>query len=238
MARDDEIGDQEQSSIAEQRREQIIAAAVTLFSERGYFQTTIEDISNAIGVGKGLIYRYFKDKNDVLLSALCSVLRGNQQENSMQQLSTSGPIATLRKILANSCAMAHENTEAVILAYRSTKDLMPKQRRQVKDIELGIARDIELCLDACISAGLMRPLDVRIMAFQYIMLGHTWALKHWALRNNYSMESFLAEGERLLLLPFLTAAGRRKLAAENKKRQTLAGEKKAAPPKQSGRAPR
>ncbi|MCL4696590.1 MAG: TetR family transcriptional regulator, partial [Burkholderiaceae bacterium] len=42
-------------TLAEQRSAQILAAAVTLFAERGYVDTKIEDISNAIGVGKGLI---------------------------------------------------------------------------------------------------------------------------------------------------------------------------------------
>ena len=207
-----EVGEQEQSTIAEKRRQQIIATAVALFAERGYFQTKIEDISNAIGVGKGLIYRYFKDKNDVLFCALCAVLKVYQQENVVQLMMTLGPLAALRSILEVNCAMAHEHPQEVILAYRSTKDLMPEQRHQIMLIETEIAREIEQCLRACIAAGLMEPLDVKIMAYQYIMLGHTWALKSWALRGSYSMDNYLAEGERLLLLPYLTSAGRKKLA--------------------------
>jgi len=220
MAKSLSQSDHEPLSIAERRREQIVAAAVALFAERGYFQTTIEDISNAIGIGKGLIYRYFKDKNDVLFWALCSVLNVYEPENFVPPPGSGGSLAVLRRVLAISCRMAQEHTQEVILAYRSTKDLMPEQRRQIKLIETTIARKIEQCLRACIAEGLLQPLDVKIMAYQYIMLGHTWALKHWALRSHYTVDDYLAAGERLLILPFLTAAGRKKLKAATVKQTT------------------
>ena len=203
----------EQTPIAEKRRAQIISTAVQLFAERGYFQTTIEDISNAIGIGKGLIYRYFKDKNDVLYCALCAVLDIYRRENVVQMIDSLGPLAALRRILELNCTMAEQHTQEVILAYRSSKDLTPEERLGIKRIESEIVAEIEQCLRACMDAGLMQPLDARIMAYQYIMLGHTWALKRWALHDSYSMAAFLAEGERLLIRPFLTAAGRRKFAA-------------------------
>lgn len=208
--REDHV-DQKTKSVAERRREQIANTAVDLFSQRGYFQTTIEDISNKIGVGKGLIYRYFKDKNDVLFCALCAVLEKYKKENILRLLGTLGPLAALRKILAINCSLAQQHTREVILAYRSTTDLMPEQRQQIKAIELEIVGEIRQCLEACISEGLMHPVDVKVMAYQYLMFGHTWALKHWALSGDFTASEFVAVGENLLIVPFLTEKGRKKL---------------------------
>ncbi|MRX70769.1 TetR family transcriptional regulator [Bacillus lacus] len=48
------------------KRKQILTAALTLFSERGYNATTIPVISEYAEVGIGTIYRYFKNKEALL----------------------------------------------------------------------------------------------------------------------------------------------------------------------------
>lgn len=199
----------EPRSAPEVRREQIARAAVELFSEKGYFQTTTDDIAARIGVGKGLIYRYFKDKNDVLLHALRVVLEESRSEDVPALLATLGPLAALQRVLVTNCTVADEHTQEFALAYRSTKDLMPAQRRRIKEIESKIVDEIRQCLTACIREGLMRPFDTKIMAYQFLMYGHMWALKKWALRGDFTLSAFIAEGERLLIVPFLTDAGRK-----------------------------
>lgn len=205
---DDQI-EQRTVLTADERTEQIAHAAVTLFSERGYYQTTIEDISNHIGVGKGLIYRYFKDKQDVLFHALCTVLEKYRKADVGDLIVEVGPLAAMRKVLAVNCMLAQQHAQEIVLAYRSTKDLSQEQRRQIKAIESEIVGDIRRGLEACIREGLMESIDVRVMAYQYLMFGHTWALKNWALSRHFKTAGFIAQGERLLIVPFLTAAGRK-----------------------------
>jgi AcrR family transcriptional regulator len=51
----------------EQKRQQIIAGALEVFSHKGFEQATNKDIAEAAGIGSpGLIYHYFKDKADLL----------------------------------------------------------------------------------------------------------------------------------------------------------------------------
>lgn len=56
--------------LVEERRGQIVKAATKLFSEQGYYLTTIQDIAGEAGISVGLIYQYFKDKDDVLFLTL------------------------------------------------------------------------------------------------------------------------------------------------------------------------
>ena len=198
----------EPQSLAEKRRGQIVDAAVRLFSEKGYFQTTIEDVASAVPVSKGLVYRYFKDKNDLLFFVLRYVLEKYQFDELQKLFSTVGPLYALTQVLRVHCGLAREHTQEVVLAYRSTKDLLPEQRRRIKILESKTARLIRQCLDACIHKGLMTPMNTEIMAYQYIMFAHTWALKNWAFSDRYSGEEYMAEGERILIRPFLTEAGR------------------------------
>ncbi|GAA1876347.1 hypothetical protein GCM10009836_67160 [Pseudonocardia ailaonensis] len=50
---------------AEVRRE-LVAAAVRLFTERGYDETTVDDIAGAAGVGRRTFFRYFRGKEDAV----------------------------------------------------------------------------------------------------------------------------------------------------------------------------
>ncbi len=47
-------------------RERIYRAALHIFAERGYLETTVEDITEAADVGKGTFFNYFPTKEHVL----------------------------------------------------------------------------------------------------------------------------------------------------------------------------
>jgi len=58
---------------ATQRREQLVATARRLFGERGYRATTMEDIANAAGVTKPLLYQHFVSKRALYLELVHQV---------------------------------------------------------------------------------------------------------------------------------------------------------------------
>lgn len=53
-------------AVAALHREQIINAAERIFSEKGFAQTTIADISNASEYSRRTIYAYYESKEDIL----------------------------------------------------------------------------------------------------------------------------------------------------------------------------
>jgi len=48
------------------RKSEILDAALELFVEKGYHETTILDIANAAGLTKGGVYHYLKSKDEIL----------------------------------------------------------------------------------------------------------------------------------------------------------------------------
>jgi AcrR family transcriptional regulator len=56
--------------IVEDRREQIIDAALHVFSQKGFERTTNKDIAQEAGITPGLIYHYFESKEDLLKAAI------------------------------------------------------------------------------------------------------------------------------------------------------------------------
>ena len=51
---------------AAQRREEILDAAHTLFTTKGFQPTTMEDILRIVGIAKGTLYYHFPSKEQIL----------------------------------------------------------------------------------------------------------------------------------------------------------------------------
>src|SRR5260370_31508616 len=55
---------------ADQRREQLLRAALEVISERGYPETRIADVAERIGISPALVIYYFKTKDQLLTEAI------------------------------------------------------------------------------------------------------------------------------------------------------------------------
>ncbi len=55
---------------AARTREKILAAALKMYTEKGYHNTTVDEIAKRAGLSTGIAYRYFKNKKELLLAAL------------------------------------------------------------------------------------------------------------------------------------------------------------------------
>jgi AcrR family transcriptional regulator len=60
----------EATGTAEQRRAQMLAAALEVISERGYADTRIADVAERAGVSPALVIYYFKTKDQLLTEAI------------------------------------------------------------------------------------------------------------------------------------------------------------------------
>ena len=65
-----------------ERRDQILDAGYRLFAETGYHRTTVGDVCDLLGVGKGVFYWYFESKDalfaELLQRSLLELRRAQQ----------------------------------------------------------------------------------------------------------------------------------------------------------------
>lgn len=57
-----------QDEVRNYKRERILEAAQRLFYEKGYSNTTMEELASSLGVTKPFVYRYFKSKEALLVA--------------------------------------------------------------------------------------------------------------------------------------------------------------------------
>jgi len=191
-----------------ERRSQIVDAAVELFSKQGYFRTTIQQITRKAGVSTGLIYQYFGDKEDILFLTLKLVLETYERDIPPQLKGLDNPLVRLCAALRAYCSVVDGLREATVLAYRSTWSLPPKRRVLIGNAETRTNKIFSDILVDCVEQGLIKEVNLDLLTYQYVHFSHAWALKHWAFRGKYDLEHYIEEGRKLLIEPFLTAAGR------------------------------
>lgn len=66
---------------AEERKQEIIAAACELFLKQGFESTTMQDVMQKVNVAKGTIYHYFKSKEVLLEEVLDSIVDEHIKDN-------------------------------------------------------------------------------------------------------------------------------------------------------------
>jgi len=152
----DPVPDRRQRRSAE-IRERLFHAALTLFAEKGFAETTVEDITNAADVGKGTFFNYFPSKDHILL-AFGEMQLGKLQEAINIARRTNEPMPQFLRALG--ARMTQEPTRnpaiirALLQAYLSTtpvrEAMIDLQNRvhalHTQMIQLGQERG-EICSD-------------------------------------------------------------------------------------------
>jgi AcrR family transcriptional regulator len=74
--------------VSEERRSQIIESAIKVFAREGFANTRMEDVATESGLSKGLLYWYFKSKEEIII-AIADLLF-SVEFRKMQNLSIEG----------------------------------------------------------------------------------------------------------------------------------------------------
>ena len=129
-------------------RDALLRAAVELFTTRGYEQTTVDDITEAVDVSQRTFFRYFAGKEEAAL-ALQELAVARFVEAVRERPADEAPLAALRQAVLEGWDTLHEIIEAVVPVelylrmYRvieSTPVLLAAHLRRNEETEDAIAR--------------------------------------------------------------------------------------------------
>lgn len=92
------------------KKEKIIQSATRLFSSLGFRGTTLSKIAGEAGIGKGTIYYYYNDKNEILLDCYMRHIRKTRSEAFKAYRTEKDILVKLRKILRYLSAEIHHDS--------------------------------------------------------------------------------------------------------------------------------
>ncbi len=88
---------------ADQRREQMLRAALEVISERGYPETRIADVAERIGISPALVIYYFKTKDQLLTEAIRYAEDGWYANGQRRVVGLPTVVAKIEEIVAMTC---------------------------------------------------------------------------------------------------------------------------------------
>lgn len=126
------------------RADRILAAAVSLFAERGYHAVGMDDIGAAVGITGPAVYRHFDDKEAVLIAAAVRSAQRGLDANREAVASVETPEALLDELLGIAISEAIDDRYLARAYYSEARHISPERRAPVRTLEranLGIWLD-------------------------------------------------------------------------------------------------
>ena len=170
-----------------EKRELIIEAAFKVFSEKGYYNAKMEEIAEEASIGKGTIYSYFHNKQDLFdtmvfwfLEKYFDNLGNDSDENDSIQL-------MIQKIIINHVNVINE-TKATFMNIMTEFSNIPRNKTEIIDFhkdfifgkldryakvferakDKGELRDINPHLIAVFLLGALKGISESIILFDQI----------------------------------------------------------------------
>lgn len=141
---------------AQERRNQLIETALKLFAEKGMEHTTVKDIAETAGVAQGLLYHYFRGKEELLWA----IVGKYNPAMEMSQVFSAAADRPARDVLLEAATRAYallserKDVARIVLREIFVRPEMQQGLRMAQAIGLGI---LTRYLDARIAAGELRP---------------------------------------------------------------------------------
>ncbi|MBD3319472.1 MAG: TetR family transcriptional regulator, partial [Chitinivibrionales bacterium] len=91
-------------------RELICTAALALFGTRGYHTSSVEMIAQTAGVSKGMVYNYFRSKEEILEAVIFEKMR-EIEESFRTRITAREPKQMLREFITMGLSIAQDDPE-------------------------------------------------------------------------------------------------------------------------------
>ncbi|MBM5811152.1 MAG: TetR/AcrR family transcriptional regulator [Gammaproteobacteria bacterium] len=158
------------------KRDAVIRAAARAFRERGYHNTSLDDIAAALGVTKPTLYYYVRNKQDLLFECFQAGLAGIGAAFDEARRSHGNGRERLRIVLRGyALAIASEFGWCMVRA--EDQDLDAAMSARIRARKGEIDRQIRALIQQGTADGSIRDCDAKITAFA-IAGALNW-IAHW-----------------------------------------------------------
>ena len=178
---------------AQKTRQQILDAALKIFSEKGYSKTTFVDIANEIGLTKGAVYWHFKTKPE-LLAAMISY--GEEKQYNLFENMMLENVADLRRGIAEFANTFVSDEEAWKFEFfcgfqiEWSTELMAEVHEKLAELRVDPMKEFEEKLVRLQEKGtLSKEKDARSLA---LCFASSWiGAMHLAMYGEYDRNKFV-----------------------------------------------
>lgn len=161
-----------------EREAEILDVATRLFYEKGYSETSIQDIANRLGILKGSLYHYIQSKEDLLVAVIDEFHERARENLDRVAALDASPLAKVGDFVRGYVLYTANNLPAAGVYYRDFHLLTgPKRRRVVakRDLYDTFLRGL---IEDGVDRGEICP-DTNVKVASLGILGLMNSLYHW-----------------------------------------------------------
>jgi len=190
-------------------KETIIRESIKLFLSKGYRGTSIKAIMEAVNVGSGTIYWYFKSKEEILIN-IVQKFEKELVEGLIHAVSNrEGDFARKYRALHRyTTEYARDNKELSIVFFALLNEIVGTEteaEKEVKRIYERFRSFVESMLEDGKKDGSVRQ-DVNAPAFAHIIIAsHMGMVEEWHVYENNFDVAFFTRSFRDLLIKSITS---------------------------------
>jgi AcrR family transcriptional regulator len=169
-------------------RERLYRAALELFGERGFLETTVEDITEAADVGKGTFFNYFPTKEHVLAAYGGERIAFVERALEKARATSGSVLEVLGELATDSAGQSHENPailRAIYAAHASCAPVRAELQKRMRVSRKMLAEIISLAQKRGEIRSDAAPVELARL-IQTVVIGFTMA---WALNPETHFQS-------------------------------------------------
>jgi TetR/AcrR family fatty acid metabolism transcriptional regulator len=153
----------------QKKRQEIMEAAIAVFSKTGYHRAKIKDIADEAGVGKGTVYEYFRTKEDLFFQAGEFLFANYIESQKLSLDAVADPKEKIRTLVSTMLENAALWTGMMYLTIDMWSEMdrkgeEDKLRLVVKNMVMEMADMLSQYVREGQEQGFFKPLDPRLMS--------------------------------------------------------------------------
>jgi AcrR family transcriptional regulator len=169
------------------KRQEIIKQAIRVFSQKGYHQTKIVDITSQLKISTGTFYLYFKNKRDLFIEVIDDVFRYIVGEAAIA-IKGENDFQERLKIRGRVFYKNYTKYSEILNQLRAelaSEEQWPAEK--IQKIYHGLTQPVIREIEAAVKEGIIRKIDPDLLAYAMTGLIEIMSLR-LSLDNKYNLE--------------------------------------------------
>jgi AcrR family transcriptional regulator len=163
---------------SKKRAQDIIDTAAEIFHTRGYAETSVHDIAEAVGILKGSLYYYIKSKEDLLFQVLSDVHEGFRDVVAQNRAMDAPAVEKLRAYVRAHVIYNTQNVTKMAVFYHDYRSLSEDRLEEIVERRRFYETYVrDLIEEAQAQGDLDKTLDPKLGAFT--LFGMMNWVYHW-----------------------------------------------------------
>lgn len=147
--------------LTQMRQKQILDVAARVFSKKGFARTQVDEIANLAGLGKGTVYRYFKDKKSLFLSVADKGIENLKDLVLEAMAKEKEPLDRIKKAIEAYLKFFEDNSNLIRILIHEQSEFQKRIQKRYFDHYYEHINKMEEVFRQGIAKGQIKKIDVK-----------------------------------------------------------------------------